>query len=193
MKTRTVSIRFLTCRFVALLIALFVVSTTSGTLAAGVDGTYRVSRLSNSVSVDGQAIDLPLGEVLGAIIGREIVIEGKRVQLNPNVGSDIDALIQANPTLAAAIQSFEIHSIPRFNRFRRAGNGSYQAKTTVPLEIEMTVSLRGVTAHVTLRVDYRGTLKGNKLKLKAPLRGDARVSSRNYSISGNLSIWASRN
>ena len=195
-----------------MLVCMFIFLTFPGFGADEATGIYKVERASGTVIVQGKPYDFawgwsgwftpgppisrsfpfPPGEILAAVLGDNIVVKGKRIQVNPRAREDIVKLIRRDPRLSE-VMFFSIKSPPRFVRFKRSDDGVLRARSWSPLFMEVAVTY-GNGSIVNVRANYQARIVGENLVVKVTFLGggeDVHDDSE-YDVSGFARIIARR-
>ena len=108
--------------------------------AEGPDGIYKVTRVSGATYVEGERFEFPPQAILAAAVGRRIVVENERIQMNEHAKGEISRAIVRDPRLLGKVVSFRLGALPRFERFKEAADGVLRAETRSPFIIGLTAN-----------------------------------------------------
>lgn len=163
--------------------------------AEGPNGIYKVTRVSGATYVEGERFEFPPQAILAAAVGRRIVVENERIQMNEHAKGEISRAIVRDPRLLGKVVSFRLGALPRFERFKEAADGVLRAETRSPFIIGLTVENDNLRSEVTAWAYYHAEISGNKLTLRVRFYGDGGYFDddfEDYEIKGRTRIRARR-
>lgn len=133
-------------------------------LAGGADGVYRLTRVSGSLSANGETVTLPKDLLKAAFLrnGR-ILVEGNKVPIYRSKWAGlVDEFNYLGFTGTAEVSG------PSNLELRKSGD-AYVGSTTRPVTVKLQGDFMGTDVTIVMKVFFKGKIVGNTLTITCPM------------------------